>query len=111
MGFFGFWEGGSFWEGCLKLLRNFKPPPPKCQAFFQLFFNFFFTFFLTFFLTCERFFAIIPFMLNSNEKRPSKKALIREIAENTDLFDFPSLERTNITNLIVIRDMAINARS
>ena len=35
--------------------------------------------------------------------RPSKKVLIREIAEQTDLFDFPSLERTNIQNLTVIR--------
>ena len=50
-------------------------------------------------------------MLNTTEKRPSKKALIREIAENSDLFDFESLARTNITNLVVIRDMAIKARS
>ena len=103
-----FLEGGSFWEGCLKLLRNFKPRTPKCQAFFQLFFNFFSTFFLTFSLTYGSFFDIMLRMLN--EKRPSKKALIREIAENSDLFDFGSLERTNITNLIVIRDMAIKAR-
>ena len=33
-------------------------------------------------------------------KNPSKKAIIREIAENIDLFDFTSLARTNITNLI-----------
>ena len=38
------------------------------------------------------------------DKKPSKKVLIREIAECTDLFDFASLERTNVTNLIVIRD-------
>ena len=36
--------------------------------------------------------------------RPSKKVLIREIAEQTDLFNFASLERTNIQNLEVIRD-------
>ena len=49
-------------------------------------------------------------MVNTKTVRPSKKTLIREIAENSDLFDFGSLERTNITNLIVIRDMAITAR-
>ena len=49
-------------------------------------------------------------MVNTKTVRPSKKTLIREIAENSDLFDFGSLERTNITNLIVIRDMAIKAR-
>ena len=38
------------------------------------------------------------------DKKPSKKELIRDIAAVTDLFDFASLERTNITNLIVIRD-------
>ena len=45
-------------------------------------------------------------MEETKEKRirPSKKVLIREIAEVTDLFDFPSLERTNIQNLTVIRD-------
>ena len=63
---------------------------------------------MTFSLTYGSFFDIMLRMLN--EKRPSKKALIREIAENSDLFDFGSLERTNITNLIVIRDMAIKAR-
>ena len=36
--------------------------------------------------------------------RPSKKVLIREIAEQTDLFNFASLERTNIQNLEGIRD-------
>ena len=49
-------------------------------------------------------------MVNTKTVRPSKKTLIREIAENSDLFDMGSLERTNITNLIVIRDMAIKAR-
>ena len=49
-------------------------------------------------------------MLNTTEKRPSKKALIREIAENSDLFDFESLARTNITNLIVIRDLVVASR-
>ena len=49
-------------------------------------------------------------MVNTKTVRPSKKTLIREIAENSDLFDFGSLERTNITNLVVIRDMAVKAR-
>ena len=49
-------------------------------------------------------------MVNVKTVRPSKKTLIREIAENCDLFDIGSLERTNITNLVVIRDMAIKAR-
>jgi hypothetical protein len=44
-------------------------------------------------------------------KNPSKKALLREIAENSDLFDFTSLARTNITNLIVIRDLAVASRN
>lgn len=44
------------------------------------------------------------------DKKPSKKALIRDIAGDTDLFDFASLERTNIQNLIVIRDLVANAR-
>ena len=43
-------------------------------------------------------------------KNPSKKALLREIAENSDLFDFTSLARTNITNLIVIRDLVVASR-
>jgi len=42
--------------------------------------------------------------------KPSKKTLLREIAENNADFDFGSLERTNITNLVVIRDLAIKAR-
>ena len=46
-------------------------------------------------------------MEETKEKRirPSKKVLIREIAEKTDLFNFASLERTNIQNLAVIRDL------
>ena len=49
-------------------------------------------------------------MGNEKTVRPSKKILIREIAENSDLFDFGSLERTNIHNLVVIRDMVLKAR-
>ena len=49
-------------------------------------------------------------MVNTKTVRPSKKTLIREIAENSDLFDFGSLERTNIHNLVVIRDMVVKAR-
>ena len=51
----------------------------------------------------------IPTMETTKEKkvRPSKKVLIREIAEQTDLFNFASLERTNIQNLEVIRDKFI----
>ena len=49
-------------------------------------------------------------MRNEKTVRPSKKILIREIAENSDLFDFGSLERTNIHNLVVIRDMVLKAR-
>jgi len=45
------------------------------------------------------------------DKNPSKKELIRDIAANSDLFDFTSLARTNITNLIVIRDLVVNARA
>ena len=43
-------------------------------------------------------------------KNLSKKAIIREIAENSDLFDFTSLARTNIANLIVIRDLVVASR-
>ena len=50
-------------------------------------------------------------MVNEKTVRPSKKILIREIAENSDLFDFVSLERTNIHNLVVIRDMVVKARA
>ena len=44
-------------------------------------------------------------------KRPSKKLIIRQIMETPTPtggeFDLPSLERTNITNLILIRDILI----
>lgn len=44
-------------------------------------------------------------------KRPSKKTIIREIMETPTPtggeFDINSLERTNITNLILIRDILI----
>ena len=51
-------------------------------------------------------------MQETKEKkvRPSKKALIREIAEHSDLFDFGSLERTNIKNLAEIERLVIEAR-
>ena len=38
-------------------------------------------------------------------KTPSKKDLLREIMEINDLFDVGSLGRTNIANLVVIRDL------
>mgnify|MGYP001242460376 CR=1 FL=1 len=38
-------------------------------------------------------------------KTPSKKDLLREIAEFTDLFEVNSLSRTNVANLVVIRDL------
>jgi hypothetical protein len=44
-------------------------------------------------------------------KRPTKKSLLREIAETDSPllkggdFDYASLERTNITNLMLIREM------
>jgi len=38
-------------------------------------------------------------------KKPTKKALMQEIAGTTDLFNVASLERTNIENLIVILDL------
>jgi hypothetical protein len=39
------------------------------------------------------------------EKKPTKKALMQEIAGTTDLFNVASLERTNVDNLIVILDL------
>ena len=42
--------------------------------------------------------------------RPSKKALLRGIAENTNNLDIPSLERTNIKNLEEIERLVILAR-
>ena len=41
------------------------------------------------------------------EKRPSKKVVIREIVELNDRFDFNSLERTNLDNLLVIKDLLL----
>lgn len=41
------------------------------------------------------------------EKRPSKKVVIREIVELNDRFDFNSLERTNLENLIVIKELCL----
>ena len=62
--------------------------------------SFFFIFFFFFFLDFWTHSVIIGLM-----DKPNKKTLIREIAEQSDLFDFASLARTNITNLIVIRDL------
>jgi len=42
-------------------------------------------------------------MIKKPSKTLSKKVLIREIAELSDAFDFPSLERTNIKNLLQIK--------
>ena len=44
-------------------------------------------------------------MLTKKPKKPTKKALMQEIAGTTDLFNIASLERTNIDNLIVILDL------
>tara|TARA_R100001463_G_scaffold96868_1_gene151321 strand:+ start:438 stop:614 length:177 start_codon:yes stop_codon:yes gene_type:complete len=48
---------------------------------------------------------------NSLPKRPSKKALIREIMElptkTGGEFDHVSLERTNIANLMLLRDILL----
>ena len=41
------------------------------------------------------------------KKRPSKKVVIREIVELNDRFDFNSLERTNLENLIVIKELCL----
>ena len=48
-------------------------------------------------------------MQETKEKkvRLSKKDLLREIAENTNGIDIGSIERTNIKNLVWIRDKAI----
>jgi hypothetical protein len=43
------------------------------------------------------------------DKKPTKKELIRDIAAHSDLFDFASLARTNITNLIVIRGLVMRS--
>ena len=42
--------------------------------------------------------------------RPSKKALLREVAENSNDYDIGSLERTNIHNITAIRNMVVKAR-
>jgi hypothetical protein len=39
------------------------------------------------------------------KKAPSKKDLLREIMELNDLFEVGSLGRTNVTNLVVLRDL------
>jgi len=39
------------------------------------------------------------------KKAPSKKDLLREIIELNDLFDVGSLGRTNVSNLIVLRNL------
>jgi hypothetical protein len=41
------------------------------------------------------------------KKAPSKKELLREIIELNDLFDVGSLGRTNIGNLVVLRDLLV----
>ena len=44
-------------------------------------------------------------MSEQKVKKPSKKVLIREIAELSDSFDLTSLERTNVDNLIQIKTL------
>ena len=44
-------------------------------------------------------------MVKKPSKRPSKKVLIREIAELSDSFNLASLERTNIENLFQIKKL------
>ena len=39
------------------------------------------------------------------KKAPSKKDLLREIMELNDLFEVGSVGRTNVTNLVVLRDL------
>ena len=48
-------------------------------------------------------FCEVQLMSEQKVKKPSKKVLIREIAELSDLFNLTSLERTNIENLIQIK--------
>jgi len=48
------------------------------------------------------------FIMDTKEKAkkaPSKKDLLREIMELNDLFEVGSLGRTNVTNLVVLRDL------
>ena len=54
----------------------------------------------------------IPTMETTKEKkvRPNKKVLLRGIAENSNNFNLPSLERTNIQNLKEIERLVILAR-
>ena len=42
---------------------------------------------------------------NNKEKRPTKKALINEIEQLNKELNLVSLTRTNIDNLIIIRDL------
>jgi len=48
-------------------------------------------------------FCEVQLMSEQKVKKPSKKVLIREIAELSDLFNLASLERTNVENLIQIK--------
>lgn len=48
-------------------------------------------------------FCEVQLMSEQKVKKPSKKVLIREIAELSDSFNLTSLERTNIENLIQIK--------
>ena len=43
--------------------------------------------------------------------RPNKKVLLRGIAENSNNFNIPSLERTNISNLEEIERLVILTRA
>jgi len=54
-------------------------------------------------------FCEVQLMSEQKEKKPSKKVLIREIAELSDSFNLTSLERTNIENLIQIK-MLLNSK-
>ena len=50
-------------------------------------------------------FCEVQLMSEQKEKKPSKKVLIREIAELSDSFNLTSLERTNVDNLIQIKTL------
>ena len=50
-------------------------------------------------------FCEVQLMSEQKVKKPSKKVLIREIAELSDYFDLTSLERTNVDNLIQIKTL------
>ena len=48
------------------------------------------------------------FIMDTKEKAkkaPSKKELLREIIELNDSFDIGSLGRTNVSNLVVLRNL------